>query len=235
MTEKEERELAAATLPNDLDRVIHEEFEIEDVTAEAFIISQQELKRMAGKPDGPIRARVTPMNPDGLKFCWLIKEGEVFRPIQDGDVFAITAEMQADLIAGWMKFSRAEGAERVKDARIEGERRFRLGRRMIFRKRRQTRTFGILAMFFEGEDQTRPGGGYNLCTLKDAGFVAREPEFKELSLTECPEVYLSDRELVIRGLIELNEVNGWIEEGALAHIALVEKAMAKYGVVFYRP
>jgi len=57
----------------------------------------------------------------------------------------------------------------------------------------------------------------------------------EIPLLKAPLNLLDARQKVIRGLVELNKVNGWTEDTAEAALEHVQKAMGMYGVVFYEP
>lgn len=64
------------------------------------------------------------------------------------------------------------------------------------------------------------------------GFHFIQPEFDELPILNCPDEYLHERELVIKAYALQN---GLPEEESKFLISIVESAMSKHGIVFYRP
>lgn len=72
----------------------------------------------------------------------------------------------------------------------------------------------------------------NVYFLRKAGLNFEEPKFETLSIKECPEEFLSDTELVIKGLMEIKGIS---EYQANQVVEKLYPAMNKYGIIFYRP
>jgi hypothetical protein len=159
-------------------------------------------------------------------------ENDTTRPFRDGDKIVITPEMQAAIIDAQIK--RSLKINRTKEGEISiaewCREKYPINSTAEFFASRQNRTFGVLAFKVQGSQQE-----YNCETLRSAGFIFEEPTFPELSLKECPEDYLDDRELVLKGLLEIHDWEGWVEKDAEEALKEVEEAMSKYGIVFYRP
>lgn len=103
----------------------------------------------------------------------------------------------------------------------------RLGKTGVCYAQRIDRTHGQMAIDWgEGENEKT-----NVYWLEDIGLEFEMPEFLELPICFCLEEWLSDRELVIRSLME----QGDDEENANRKVDEISKAMEKYGIVFYRP
>lgn len=58
------------------------------------------------------------------------------------------------------------------------------------------------------------------------------PEFEEISIMNCEDKYLTERELVVKTYALQN---GLPEEESKFLIGIVQSAMSKHGIVFYRP
>jgi len=197
-----------------------------------FTVEVGEHSRVATLPNGPVRVKVLGDDDDDLGFRWLWKTGEALRPIMSGDVVEIDQQMQDDIVAGAIKDRPGPDVWAVEE---NVRKDFRIGRRMIFRAVRQTRTWGMLVLFFEGQDQRR--GGYSLQQLQGGGFCTEEPQFEELPLHECPEKYLDEHELVLKELMKDPRIPGRTDNEVDAKVYLqpVLDAMRKHGIVLYRP
>jgi hypothetical protein len=68
--------------------------------------------------------------------------------------------------------------------------------------------------------------------IEGLGLLFIQPEFEELSIMNCNTEWLTEKELVIK---EYALQNGLPEKESRFLIDIVESAMGKHGIVFYRP
>ena len=69
-------------------------------------------------------------------------------------------------------------------------------------------------------------------TIDGMGIRFIHPEFEEISIMNCEDKYLTERELVVKTYALQN---GLPEEESKFLIGIVQSAMSKHGIVFYRP
>jgi hypothetical protein len=195
-----------------------------------FIISPKEFtQEFYDHEPGPIRMKVIEHDPDGPGYRWMMKEGvDMLRSFRDGDEITITKAMEFDLVKSAVKFSGAVGKFLRWQQTVSYGIRFAAGTKIKFVSERMDRFRVFLCMAFDGD----PDGMRNLDIPKLAGFCFTEPDSPELGILDAPEEILNDRELVVKGIMQYYDCS---EDRANAELVVVEKAMAKYGICFYRP
>jgi len=100
-----------------------------------------------------------------------------------------------------------------------------LGKKGTVCAKRLDRSFGQTCIDW-GENQIT-----NTLWLEDIGLEFKHSDFSELPIMECPEEFLTERELIIKTLMSW----GQTEAEATAKVDEIVGAMAKHGIVFYRP
>lgn len=129
-----------------------------------------------------------------------------------GDSITITQEM----VAKWKHDFSSDVWSRDMDAW--------LGKKGVCQAKRLGRADGQMIIDW-GEEKT------NVYWLENIGLEFEKLEFSELPIMECPEEFLTDRELVIKTLMK----RGDTEAAATAKVDEVASAMDENEMVFYRP
>lgn len=107
-----------------------------------------------------------------------------------------------------------------------------LPRKIHFHGVRVDRNSTYLAWYFMEEDLADVDY-FDLTVFRKLGYKIIEPEQTDIDLCRCPDVYLSAKELVHKYLILQNP--GHVPIWYPAIMEMIENAMSKNGIVFYKP
>jgi hypothetical protein len=246
LTRGEQAELGKVKQVPSYDKLIHETtrhfeeaIEILD-NMDVFVVPMSEFtQEFYDREPGPIRMKVVTPESDEpgihkqwLKkdWRWVMKEGvDMLRSFREGDEITISQEMHVDLVRAALQFSGAVGKELKMQQTLSYSKRFEIGRKIKFVAKRMDRFRVFLTMGFSDDPEE---GMWNLEIPRLAGFCFIEPDSPELGILECPEEFLNERELVLKGIMKYYDCN---EARAEAELVAVEKAMAEHGICFYRP
>lgn len=153
---------------------------------------------------------------------WKIDDNGEIRPIRTGDTFHLPQEASDDLVRKGKELYGPDFTRYFKDDLYRNQK-VEIGHHVFDRHG----SVGMTFRFVHDADSTFR----NADIFQAAGFEMEPPHIEPKSITEADLELLSERELVMRGMLE----EGMPAEDVELYTGMVALGMRKYGIVFYRP